>query len=73
MNPIVSYKDFLDYNKWMKTTLNSYVPVVLMRPVSVLMMNENHYLDYIFDYYDHRTGEIQFFFPGYMQNPSKGL
>lgn len=69
MNPVVSYKDFMEFMRW--SNQDQLLPVILMKPSTLLYLNREHRLDHIFDYFDRRSGkDVQFFLPGYAHYPS---
>ncbi len=71
MNPVISYNDFLNFMRCSLNNQNKLIPVILIKPSTVLYLNSEYHLDHIFDYFDRRTGkDIQFFLPGYSHYPS---
>lgn len=70
MNPIVSYKDFLEHMRWANDKDEILVPVILIKPSTILLLNREHHLNHLFEYYDRRTSEVQFFLPGYSHYPN---
>lgn len=73
MNPIRSYEDFLDYMRYSGKNTECIVPVVLIRPGTVMRMNERRNMDDFFDYFDERSGNVTFFLPGYSYTPGTGI
>lgn len=69
MNPIRSYENFLDYMRYSGENTECIVPVVLIRPGTVMRLNERRDMDDFFDYFDERTGDVTFFLPGYSYTP----
>lgn len=71
MNPVISYNDFLKFMQWSPNQNNRLIPVLLIKPSTVLYLNREHMLDHLFDYYDRRSAnDIQFFLPGYVHYPT---
>lgn len=70
---IRSYEDFLDYMRFSGKNASCIIPVVLIRPGTVMRMNERNGMDDFFDYFDARTGDITFFLPGYSYTPGTKL
>lgn len=71
MNPVVSYKDLMNYMFWSSNNKNQLLPVILIKPSIMLFLNREHRLDRIFSYFNRRSGqEVQFFLPGYAHYPS---
>lgn len=67
MNPISSYDELLLHIKKSKNKKDIFLPIILIKPVKIEMLNKNNQIDYIFDYFDYRAGEdVQFFMPGYL-------
>ena len=76
MNPVVSYDDFLEFMKYYNNPniKDRLIPVVLIKPISVIHINERGVLNRIFDYFDSRTEKnIQFFLPGYAHFPTSAF
>lgn len=74
MNPVVSYYDFLRFMRSFANGRDRLVPVLLIKPATVRLMNENRKLDYMLDYFDLRSrSDIQFFLPGYSHIPGQVL
>ena len=71
MNVIKSYKEFLEFLRHSNINKECIIPIVLIKPSTVLLLNRDHRLDHLFDYYDERTGRLKFFLPGYNHNPQK--
>lgn len=71
MKPVISYNDFLVFMQWTTNQKNRLIPVLLIKPSTVLYLNRELMLDHLFDYYDRRTAnDIQFFLPGYAHYPT---
>lgn len=71
MNPVISYRDFMQYMARSSNNHSQLLPVVLIKPSTLLYLNREYRLDHLFDYFDRRTGnEVQFFLPGYSHYPS---
>lgn len=70
MNPVVSYKDIIDFMHWSQNNKDCFLPVILIKPETVLRLNSERRLDRIFNYFDRRSREdVQFFLPGYAHYP----
>ena len=69
MNPVITFHDFLEYMEW-STNTDKLVPILLIKPSTILLLNQDHRINHMFDYYDRRSGEVQFFLPGYAHYPS---
>ena len=70
MNPVVSYQDFIEFMRWSSNNQDQLLPVILMKPSTMLRLNQQHQLEHIFDYFDRRSGKgVQFFLPGYSHYP----
>lgn len=72
MNPVLTYSDFLNYlRRYSNDEKRRYIPVLLIKPDTILYLNGEHRLDYIFNYFDRRTGSrVDFFLPGYSHYPN---
>lgn len=70
MNPVISYTDFMEFMRWSSNNQTQLLPVLLMKPSTMLYLNREHHLDQVFDYFDRRSKEVQFFLPGYSHYPS---
>lgn len=71
MNPVISYRDFMQYMAWSSNNHSQLLPVVLIKPSTLLYLNREYQLDHLFDYFDRRSGDdVQFFLPGYSHYPS---
>lgn len=69
MNPVVSYNDFKEFLR--RSNQNQLLPVILMKPSTLLYLNREYRLGHAFDYFDRRSGkDVQFFLPGYSHYPS---
>lgn len=77
MNPITSYSDFMTY-MWHNYSHSTLVPILLIKPSSILVLNETHHLqralDCMFDHFDYLTGDrLIYFLPGYAHRPGSGF
>lgn len=71
MNPVCSYHDFLEFLRYSSDNRDKLIPVLLIKPSTILHLNREGMLDHHFDYFDRRSGEnVQFFLPGYAHYPS---
>lgn len=73
MNLISSFEDFLNYLQYSGNDNERLIPILLIRPSTIIHTNNVHSLDPVLDYYDVRTGAVQFYLPGYKQFPGMTL
>ena len=73
MNAVVSYEEFLEIVSQKKKPIREYIPVVLIKPENIIMLNKDGLLNIVFSYFDARTNEIQFFLVGYLNSKNTGF
>lgn len=70
MNPVCSYHDFLEFMQYSSDGQDKLIPILLIKPSSILYLNRKRFLGNVFSYFDKRSGQhIQFFLPGYAHYP----
>lgn len=70
MNPVCSYNDFLRFLRHSHTIQDRLIPVLLIKPIDMLYMNQESLFERAFDYLDCRSGKhLHFFIPGYAHYP----
>lgn len=70
MNPVSSYNDFLEFLIHHQENNDRLIPIILIKPGTLLYLNRELLLEHTFDYFDLRTGRnVQFFIPGYAHYP----
>lgn len=73
MRPVSSFESFLENLRDSENNTKQLVPIVLIRPCTIIHTRNTQSLDAVFDYFDVRTGKIQFYMPGYMQSQEISL
>lgn len=70
MDPVSSYNDFLKILIHYQENNDRLIPIILIKPSTMLYLNRELLLEHIFDYFNIRTGgNVQFFLPGYAHYP----
>lgn len=73
MRLVSSFEDFLNNLQDSGNDIERFIPIVLIRPSTIIHTRDVHSLDPVLDYYDVRTGVVQFYLPGYVQIPGMTL
>ncbi|MBR2714680.1 MAG: hypothetical protein IKB73_00535, partial [Ruminococcus sp.] len=71
MNPVCSYNSFLEFLQYSHGNNDKLIPIFLIKPATMIYLNERLHLDNHFNYFDRRAGRnVDFFLPGYAHYPS---
>lgn len=74
MNPARTYEEFLEIMHYFShNDTSQLIPVVIIKPSTISHLNQTGDLSRLFDYFDYRSDDIQFFLPGYCHSPILGL